>query len=217
MRLIATENGQIYQPFVGDEVRPASGFYLPDLLRGLAERYGFMTIPNWVDVTKEGAKYSQGRLLTGGEIIEIKSLQFYPDGIIVTAWNTEDADKTLDDVIAWVTDTFRFKEPITPRPRRYTSTVIIEFDHTVDTLLDKFHEFRQTLATAYAETYGNVVLETSRLAFSTDPSRMPPLTKAEFTIERRADIPYSQNRYFSAATTRTQTHLQLLQDFERLW
>ena len=36
-----------------------------------------------------------------------------------------------------------------------------------------------------------------------------------FTIERRADIPFSENTYFASAPMRTKEHIALVQEFEQ--
>jgi hypothetical protein len=217
MKLISTEHGQSFQQFVMEEIRPASGLYLPDLVRGIAERYAFSVVPtNYEILMKEGAKYKGGRLVTEGRTIEIKDLGFFNDGALAIAWNTQDSELVLNDVIMWATQNFSFREPLTKLPRRFTSSVVVEFGAELDRAMAAFDELKEDFSSATGINYGlNVDIETSRVALSADPSKLPPLTTVEFTIERRAGQPFSENRYFSVATLPTTSHLSLLEAFER--
>ena len=53
----------------------------------------------------------------------------------------------------------------------------------------------------------------SEIGFSTDRGLPNPLT---FKFERRANVPFDQNRYFTSASVSTDTHLMLLQAFQEM-
>jgi hypothetical protein len=217
MNLISTEHGQSLQLFVVEEVRPPSGLYLPDLIRKISERYAFAIGPsNYETVMKEGAKYKDGRFVTEGRTIAIKDLGFFVDGILAVAWNTDDAEAILNDLIVWVVQNFGIREPRTKLPRKYVSSVVIEFDAELGGALTAFEELQEGFASAIKERYGmEPEINASRIALSADPTKLPPQTTFEFTIERRAGRPFSENRYFSSATLPTASHLDLLGAFER--
>jgi hypothetical protein len=217
MKLISNEHGQSFQQFVMDEIRPASGLYLPDLVRGIAERYAFSVVPtNYEILLKEGAKYKGGRLVTEGRTIEIRDLGFFNDGALAVAWNTEDSELVLNDILTWATQNFGLREPLTKPPRRFTSSVVVEFGAELDRAMAAFDGLKKDLSSAIGKIYGwDVDIETSRVALAADPSKLPPLTTVDFTIERRAGRPFSENRYFSVATVTTDSHLSLLEAFER--
>jgi hypothetical protein len=216
MKLISTEHGQAFQRFLEEEIRPPSGIYMPDLLRGIAERYGFATLPTLQDALKEGAKFGQGKFVTNDRTIAIKELGVFSDGVLVQTWNTDDANIVTDDLISWTEKTFGTRPPLAIRERRFTSSVIVEFDGSLDSALEIFQELRDTLSKAFHDIYGwSLDINASRIALSCDPTALPPLTTAELNIERRRGIPFSQNRYFSVATLPTGSHLELLESFER--
>jgi hypothetical protein len=217
MRLISTEHGQVLQKFIIDEVRPPSGLYLPDILRGMAERYAFVTLPNLQDVLKEGAKFSQGRFISGARTIEIKLLGLFSDGILAVAWNTEDATIVLEDMMSWAMDHFGFRQPVTSEPRQFVSSVVVEFESSLDNTLEAFQQLKNDFSTQLHASYGWLVeIESARVALACDPTKLPPLRTAELIIERRAGQPFSQNRYFSSAPLSTGAHLGLLDKFEQL-
>jgi hypothetical protein len=217
MNLISTEHGQSLQLFAAEEVRPPSGLYLPDLIRNISERYAFAVGPsNYETVMKEGAKYKDGRFVIEGRTIAIKDLGFFVDGVLAVAWNTDDAEAILNDLIVWVVQNFGVREPRTRLPRKYVSSVVVEFDAELSKALTAFEELQEDFGSAIKGRYGmKPEINASRIALSADPTKLPPQTTFEFTIERRAGRPFSENRYFSSATLPTAAHLDLLGAFER--
>ena len=217
MNLISTEHGQSLQLFVAEEVRPPSGLYLPDLMRMISERYAFAVFPtNYETIIKEGAKYKEGRFVTEGRTIAIKELGFFVDGVLAVTWNTDDAELVLNDLTVCAAQNFGFREPRTNLPRKFVSSVVVEFDVELGRALTAFDELQETFASAIRQRYGmEPEISASRIALSADPTKLPPQTTFEFTIERRAGRPFSENRYFSSATLPTASHLDLLGAFER--
>jgi hypothetical protein len=217
MKLISTEHGQSLQLFVAEEVRPPSGIYFPDLVRKISERYAFAIGPTSIEsVMKEGAKYKEGRFVTEGRTIALKDLGFFVDGALAVAWNTDDSELVLDDLIAWAIQSFGIREPRTKLPRKFVSSVIVEFDADLSRALRGFDELREGFAAEVKEKYGiDPKIEASRIFLSADPTQLPPQTTFEFSIDRRVGRPFSENRYFSSATLPTGAHLNLLRAFER--
>jgi hypothetical protein len=218
MNLISTEHGQALQLFVSDEVRPPTGLYLPDVIRQISEKYAFAVVPtNYETVMKEGAKYKDGRLVTEGRMIVIKDLGFFVDGVLAITWNTEDAEVVLNDLIVWATQNYGFREPRTKLPRRFVSSVVVEFDVELSGALTAFDGLQEGFAAAIKKSHGvEPEINASRITFAADPTKLlrsdPPF---EFNIERRGGRPFSENRYFSSATLTTASHLNLLEAFEQ--
>lgn len=217
MKLISTEHGQSFQPFIAEEVRPPSGLYLPDVIRAITQRYAFVQAPtDLATVAREGAKYKEGRFIAaGGRTIAIKDLGFFNDGILVVAWNTNDSDAVLNDIIAWASDIFQLRERRTILPKRYASSVVVELDASINGAITIFNEFSAAVSSAINDVYGwDYGVDAARIHFMVDPERVPPNTMLNFTIEQRAGLPFSANRYFSAASVPTSTHIELLEGFE---
>jgi hypothetical protein len=216
MRLISTEHGQVFQQLVPGEVRPPSGLYIPDLLQGIQQRYGFLTAPNPQDAIKEGAKFEQGRMIYDNRTIEIRQMGIYADGMLIITWNTDDANVILEDLISWGKTSLGFRAPVTVKPKKYISSLVTEFDVSLDNALMAFQQLKDQFSEIIQTTFGfPEKAAVSRIAFGVDPTTLPHLTSFEFIIERRASVSYSQNRYFSSTTLETESHLQLLQNLER--
>ena len=217
MDVISAEHGQSLQLFLAEEVRPRSGLYLPDVIRRISERYAFAIGPtNYEIIVKEGARYKDGRLVTEGRTIAIKDLGFFVDGVLAVAFNTDDSDLVLNDLILWATESFGLREPRTKLPRKYVSSVVVEFDAELGRALLAFDELQERFASAVKNKYGiDPEINASRITLAADPTKLPAGTTFEFIIERRVGRPFSENRYFSSASLPTTSHLDLLAAFER--
>jgi hypothetical protein len=218
VNLISTEHGQSLQLFVAEEIRPPSGLYLPDLIRMISEKYAFAVVPtNYETVIKEGAKYKEGRLVTEGRTIAIKELGFFVDGVLAVTWNTDDAEVVLNDLIVWAAQNYGFREPRTKLPRRFISSVVVEFDVELSRALTAFDKLQEGFASEIKKGHGiEPEINASRITFAADPTKLlRSEAPFEFNIERRGGRPFSENRYFSSATLTTASHLDLLGAFEQ--
>jgi len=59
----------------------------------------------------------------------------------------------------------------------------------------------------------DVLFDALAIHIGADASKIK-LNAQSFTVERRADTPFSENVYFSAAPVATSMHLSLLEEFE---
>ena len=218
MKLISTEFGQSFQQYRLEEIRPISGIYLPGLIAAITERYGFGVVPSLAEAAQQGAKFREGRLIVDAHLIAIKELGIYNDGIVVAAWNTDDADTVIDDVNNWELQTLTLREPIFKPVRRHFSSLVVEFDFSMNRAFTMFGEFIRTYEEVLKRTYAwEFPVEPSRLTFTADLTKMPLHTSADFVIERRTGgVPFSENRYFSSVPLQTRAHLELLASFEHL-
>jgi hypothetical protein len=215
MKIVATEGGRILDLVPFEELRPPQGVYLPDFISAIMGRYGFPSAPDLSEATKTGAKFEGGKFIHHGESIVIKELALYSDGLICDAFNTDFAELILDDFVRWATVTFKFREPISPVRRTYTSALVVNFDKSVETGLGKLSRTCDLLSQALSEAYGwKYQYNLNRLAFNVDPQTIPHLRATNFILERRIQVSYSENRYFSIAPVKTETHKKLLEAIE---
>ena len=216
MNLISTEFGQSFLQYVIDELRPLTGgLYFPGLIAAVAERYKFANVPTVGDALQQGAKFAEGCLLVGGEIIAIRQLGIYNDGIIVVAWDTE-SDLVLKDFMVWAAQAFKLREPITKFPTRYVSSVVVEFEITMERAFYPLSELMRTYAAALKSAYDwDLPIEPTRMGLGRT-SRNALAEIGGFLIERRTGRPFSEYRYFSSVPLRTSAHLELLARFESL-
>jgi hypothetical protein len=203
-----------------DEVRPLTGAYMPDIFRGVAERYQFTGVPSDIaDAIQNGAKFAHGRLLVKGQTVAVTDIGIFNDGLIVGAMTTDLADIILDDFLSWITSMYHLRERIILKPRTYTSNLVVEFDKLQNGAITRLENISRKLARALSESRGwNCDIDVQRVAVQTDPldllPHMMPLTSTQFAIERRGGVPYSEGRFWSTAPLRTSEHLTLLESIE---
>ncbi|HEX3574383.1 MAG TPA: hypothetical protein VHU42_07265 [Rhodopila sp.] len=219
MKLIGSELGRVVHLVVTDEVRPERGFDLPTLFKAAAERYQFTKVPTSLDgfFQPSGVKFEIGRFSAPGlrGSVPILEMSLFNDGVIAACADTNLADRLLDDFFEWAGTAGLLRRPVTARPRTYSSNVVAQFERLPS---DKFeHMFRTTsrFNDALRIQYGwNFPTSLSRLSFSPDPMQLPQHRSALFTIERRGNVGYNQNYFWSAAPLPLELHLGLLEGME---
>jgi hypothetical protein len=220
MKLINTEFGQTIHLVVMDEIRPPSGIYLPDFIEAIRIRYRFLGWPpninELIAAGGYGAKFQAGVAQIGDKQIPINELSLWNDGFIASARNTSDSNIVLDEFITWTTDQFGFEEPITPPKRLHSSSVIVEFEKSIDNFIRDFAIISSIVADAVnIQKKSSHVFNVFRIAISADQTETKPLLPPTFSIEQRAGHSPKDRRYFSNAPLTTDTHLALLESIER--
>lgn len=216
MKIISTEVGRVTQSFVPDEIRPVNGLNMPEFVRLIQERYGFAKVPTISEIVDLGAKFTTGRLL-GARTVNIAELIVFRDGIIVTTFNTDDAEFVMNDLISWSEKTFDARSAITIKPRIYLSNIVVEFEKSIDPALKIFDGFKQELQRSINDTYGtNLAVGNYRIDFSAPPKPLSEVGRPFFLIERRDDYPFEANRFYSSAALRTDAHVGLLRRLEEV-
>jgi hypothetical protein len=217
MKIVTIDGGRVLDLVPLEELRPSAGVYLPDFISAVATRYSFANVPTDLgEAIKSGAKFDTGKFMFNGNPISIKELGIYSDGLICEAHGTHFADLILDDLLQWATDKFKLKERLAPIHRTYTSGLVCIFDKSVESGLGKLTTICDLLSKACNDLYGwKYKYNLNRLAFNVDPTEIPHLRSTNFILERRLQVPYSENRYFSIAPLKTEAHIELLETIER--
>jgi hypothetical protein len=216
MKLIANDSGQSLQLFLADEIRPLKGVHFPEFVEKIASRYRFASVPtDVVEALNSGATKFANGILPDHPGTVIRSLEIYNDGIIVNAFDTETADTVIDDMFRWAVDTFGFRSPKTIKNRIYFSAVVIQFEESLNSVLQQFEILKQTAANAFEATSGiSADFDLSTVGLQADPEKLPAGLGTRFVIERRFGRPFSDNVYFSTAPIPTKAHLKWLEEFE---
>ncbi len=84
--------------------------YLPDLVKAIKERYGFVRVPEALyelEVSDtHSASFQHGKFIRDSRSVLIKSLEIYTNWVIATTESsTDDADAFLSDMLAWLSGT----------------------------------------------------------------------------------------------------------------
>lgn len=215
MKLIAKDAAIAAITVVSDEFKPQGGYYLPELLRSIAERYELAKVPSVEDAKNVGAVFQNGHLTHSPKPINIVEFGLFNDAIRVTATDTVDCEVVLDDLLNFLKQSFGFRDQITEHTRVFQSDLIVEFDNDPDKafrFLGPLIEFLQMESKSF-KGFAKA-LQFNRLGFGADPS-MPGFSP-EFGFERRIGVPWSANRYFCKAHLRTGTHIRALEMFDEM-
>ena len=218
MRVVTHDTGQILYLVPMDEVRPLSGFFLPDLLQAVRERYQFaQSVTDLAEALKTGAKFQSGRINDGQKVIFIKGLEIHADGLLITTHQTDDTEIVFNDLSSLLIAAFGFRTPTSTIGKRYFSVVVVDFEVPLENLIDGFativSEFSDRILADNDVTASPLLFG---IAFGADPKTLPPLVNAQLVIERRTDAGYAMNRYFTSAQLSTASLTSLLEKIENI-
>ena len=216
MKIISNERGRANQKLNPDEVRPVGGYYVPEAIRLLSDRYGFSQSPTLEEARTTGAIFKDGRLIAGVNKINLFEFGIHSDAIFATAQDTSSADFVLDDALTWAEQAIGLRQPSTALPRLYDNAIVVEFDVDIEKRLSVFNDLKHSYERMIQELYGEKTLSALyHMAISSDPLTSSLRLATSFSIERRVGSPFSSNRFFSVAPLRTEMHVELLEFLEK--
>jgi hypothetical protein len=196
------------------ELNPTGKVFYPDLVKALVARYNFQKFPQTLEEFDEskGVTFGAGKL--GDSTIE--QVVIYTYGIVLdTRKSTKESKRLLEEAFQWGAKEvgLTYKPSMITR-WQYLSQVI--FHSTV--ALTSISPGAQRIAKTLTENVGQITGEslkyevTGLLVDYDQLSRKHPLGR--FSIQRRENTPFSENKYFSEAPLPTDVHLKLLEQFE---
>lgn len=215
MKLLSVLQARTVAFLEADEFIPRHHIFGPEVMQGIVERYGFLKMPekmeDFLDEQK-GIQFAYGRW----EGTVINQLALYTHGIAVeTAASTDISEKILHDVLNWGANTLDLNyHPNMIRRKAYVSGLVFSTDVPLNALHPKLRGIVRRLTGSVANSLGHAYpYEVTGIYFGYDTTHMKPNAPI-FTIERLADVPFAENKYFSTAPLPTNEHLKLLDDFE---
>ncbi len=190
-----------------------------DLIEWLKKTYRFQKYPSSAfDLDKDtqtlnfsGGKFKAEDKDIGKEQYFAVGLSIYNDGLVVnTESSTNISDKFLEEVIHSAVKKFGLVYPGEINKRFYYS----EMDVRLDRAINLFNPKLETLANRISELrHGkSVAYEFSGVSFLPEPQAQA--TVAAFSIERKINTEWPENKYFTRAPLQTDAHLQVLKEFE---
>src|SRR5437773_462783 len=214
MKYVAADSGQSLQLYQPDEVRPIErGPSIPDFIARTVERYRFAKPPTTLPTDEGPLKFEMGKITVEGTEITINGLDIYRDGIVVNTRHTDESDAVLDDFFGWMIATFGFRDPVNRVSRRYTSAVVVQFDHPLDSFLARFESMQRIVSDAYAQARGE--RHDFRVAqFTLTPDLAEPQRDFIRLEIRRGGPALIDNRFFCTAPLPTRAHLEMLAALE---
>jgi hypothetical protein len=174
-------------------------------------RYTFGKVPEKPEELdfQKGVEFIDGKM---GSIV-IDKLVLYTNGVAIdTRSSTDNSERVLQDILDEVKRVSR--AVMLPTRRMYVSNLIFRSQMRFSSLHRVVQPLGDSISSALSECFGQPVsIDLGGIYISADSSQTK-LTPSHFTIERRADTPFSANVYFSAAPLKTDLHIALIEKFE---
>ena len=221
MRIVGHELGRVIALFPLEEVRPERGVPLLDLVTGIRERYRFIKIPDLTkttqDLNREGLAFESGSFSCDGETVAVRELTIYNDGVSISCYNTKYADAFLEDILHWAGETFSIKK-LSQEPKRiYRSTVIVDFNISMNNSARNFMAISRLIQEAYNQYTGHdIPVSLNRIDFRMDDTKVPGIPPVGFVLERRVGVAHEIERYISEVPLPSDAHIEYLQSLENL-
>ena len=182
-----------------------------EVLGKLGDRYSFTKSPTKLEDVdfQKGLELHEGRLAD----IRIDRIIIFLNGIIIdTRSSTEDSERVLNDMLDLAHEAFG--AVIKPARQTFASQLIFRSNMRLAGLNPILPTIADTLTErASADLKHPFTFEPTAILLNVDTAqaKTPP---AMFSIERRAEIPFAENTYFSSAPLRTAEHIEVVKAFE---
>jgi hypothetical protein len=197
------------------DLNPRGKVFFPEVLEALVKRCHFQKFPKeYIELDeRKGVDFLEGKWGN----VTVDKLTLYQDGILVdTCSSTADSERILHEALLWAASEFG----VTYRPemikrKAYVSDLTFYSEARFLTILNP-------ALSALADRVGRALSEILNDDFKYEPSgftahydqSLKQIPIAPFTVQRRLQTPFSENKYFSEAPLPTDLHWKLLEEFE---
>ncbi|MCX6634507.1 MAG: hypothetical protein NT090_05390 [Acidobacteria bacterium] len=193
--------------FDTQELTPRGNALYPTLFDTFIRRYKFPTFPKPEEIHSGGSLYfKQGKFVWEASSVDI-DCDLHNDGLVASCrHSTEVADAFLQDFVVWLGEQLGVAYPPTlSRKRIYRSELIVNMAIDLNSTAEKLRQFSRLLSAMSKQE-----AQTTGITFGSDRASLT------FAIERRVNVPFEENRYFSGAALQTSHHIEALVAFEQL-
>lgn len=197
-----------------EDILPRRRIFYPDFVKLVVDQFKFQKSPQGLyelDLP-QGASFEHGKV---GDIV-VEKLSIYRNGFVVdTSSSTADSEIALQQILLWAVETLGInyrQEKVTRRS--YYSQLVVYFELSLDVLNPALSTLCKQVSDMVTKQFGQPMqYETYGVTISIDPTSTK-LQPGGFSIEKRKDVPFSEEKYFSGAPLQTEDHLKLLEEFE---
>jgi hypothetical protein len=136
--------------------------------------------------------------------------------VVETRSNTEDSQKILEEMLAWGAERFGFHyRPAMIKRYGYVSDLAFYSDSPLLNVSSPIAHLAKKTSKVLSEIWGKAVdYEVLNINVGHDPEARK-YGIAPFSIARRAEAQFSENKYFSEAPLPTDVHIKFLEEYER--
>jgi len=196
------------------ELNPRGKIFYPDIVSALVEKCGFHKFPQKLEEFDEvkGIEFESGKW----DDVVIETLKIYNTGLQVdTRVSTSESERILQEALKWATKEFGVVySPQMLSRKAYVSDLIFRTDVPILTSYSPIAKLSERAHASLGEISSDktpwqpIILTLQSEGFPRKPIHAP------FTIQRRAEAAFSENKYYSEAPLPTDVHIRLLEQFE---
>jgi hypothetical protein len=196
------------------DLNPRGKLYFPDVVQALVERYNFQKFPQTLEEYDEskGVEFHEGR--AGNKVIQ-KFVIWNTLLVLETRSSTTDSKQILDEMLIWGVEKFglTYKSDMI-KHYAYISDLSFYSDVPLLSLNPALTSLATRTSQALSEIWQEPIhYDTVNLQVGHDPM-VRKYGVAPFSITRRAEAKFSENKYFSEAPLPTDIHIRLLEQYE---
>lgn len=198
-----------------EELNPYGKALFPGIIQALTKEFSFAHFPRTAEemeaTEQKGVAFRNGIFPSKGGPVSW-DLEIYTGGIaVITRNSTTVSEEILEAVMGWGVKEFELDfNPAMIRKKGYVSHLVFYPSPDILNGLRKFDQFAETLSAI------PMIGETKKRQLTTMYFRSEGSDRQEFSFERRAGAPFSENKYFSACDAQTHVHMSLIEEFEKL-
>jgi hypothetical protein len=197
------------------DLNPRGTIFFPEFVEELVKRYKFQKFPQTLEEFDEskGVEFHEGK--TGDKIIQ-KFVIWNTLLVVETRSSTTDSKQILEEMLVWGVEKFKlYYKPGMLKRFAYVSDLTFYSDAPLLGVTPALRRLSGRTSEVVSEIWQEPVrYDPMILTVGHDPSTRK-YAIAPFTIQRRAEARFSENKYFSEAPLPTDVHLELLEQYEK--
>ncbi len=197
------------------DLSPRGRVFLPEIVPEIVKEFTFQKFPKDTDDLDESKciEFLEGKF---GDIVIQKFVIWNTLLIVETRSNTEDSKRILQEMLAWGADKFGLNyDPGMLKQFAYVSDLTFYSDIPLLSVSPALTNLAAKTSNAISEIWReSIQYEPINFVVGHDPMARK-YTIAPFSITRRAEARFSENKYFSEAPLPTDVHLKFLEEFEK--
>lgn len=214
MQLASVPLARVLGFIEGTELNPRGSVFFPELIQKVVERFEFQKYPRTFEETNEekGIDFFEGRW----NGVNVNKLTIFSGALVVnTSASTADSERIMDEALLWAATELglSYKSGMIKR-KQYLSDLLFRSDIQLLAVHPAFINLQKAV-TENAERYLWQRREYELTHFGLDfDHTLSPLVAAPFSIQRRGNTLFTENKYWSEAPFPTDVHIRLVEQLE---
>ena len=219
MELLSVELARVIWFIDAREINPRGLNLWRAFLPALAEKYKFVEYPKEMNLDQNrdpGDRFLGGSYRNAQGMDVMINFTSFDDGMVAeTRSSTRDSEAFLEELARWIVKDFGLVfSPEMVRMKSYISEVTVTSEHSLGSLNPKLEKFASRLSSLVYSQSESYIYQPAALSFACDLAK--GLRPSPFRFERKNDVLFSENKYYSQAPLQTDIHLELLNELEQI-